>query len=772
MDTSSRDRGGPLTKAAALKSLVLIASLCLCALPLSADGPQTGTIDGRVLDAQGGGLPGATVTLKGPQRTTTVMSDAGGKYRFALLQAGDFTVTAELEGLGSAEQTVGLTPGQRRGVDLTLAGGAAEEITVTGEAAQISKYDTGSVSSLQSEANENIAFANRNYAASVRALPGVVSAGESDALPMINGGITTETQVLIEGVDTSNTRRGGETRVIMPTSSLSETRIESGGFGAEYGRVTGGIINSTVKTGTNEFHGDFLYIGQNPKWRAEDNLGLERPDDPFASFETSLGGPIWREKAWFFAAYADFTNNSLDELRDGTVIDDSRTSEPRILKVNLQPSDRHQLAITEIDSRGNGIANPGNSGDLLSVMDRPLYAQVLTGTWSFAATSSTFVEVKASERKDLFPRTLLFPKDPSTLNPDASDNPVDNNFRYRDLNTNLRWNGPASGSGIGYNDFPRDTLGGSATLFKANHELKFGIDFQDIEFTNLGQVGKEYRGRTYCFECPGGYVAPQRVRIFEDSEPSRNTGEELSVYAQDRIDVGDKWSFHLGVRLDEERMWNDVGRQVDDSSDVAPRLTAVYDVKADGKLLVRASVGSYYQNLGLDFAFREFSELPTGQQAFTEYNWNPATQRYDRFRTTVAPSGAGGEIQMVDHARRDQITVGVDVQLSRNWVFKGGLVAHETDGIPFGNTQYLGGTPGHRFRDRLRYPRRGTRRESATGLLHPQPVGDVLFPDQGSGGGGARLRGFQHHREGRSAPGQLARGPDGCLLGQLVAAAS
>ena len=136
-------------------------------------------------------------------------------------------------------------------------------------------------------------------------------------------------------------------------------------------------------------------------------------------------------------------------------------------------------------------------------------------------------------------------------------------------------------------------------------------------------------------------------------------------------------------------MWNDVGRQVDDSSDVAPRLTAVYDVKADGKLLVRASVGSYYQNLGLDFAFREFSELPTGQQAFTEFNWNAATQRYDRFRTTRPPPAAGGDIQFVDHARKDQITVGVDVQLSRNWVFKGGLVAHETDGIPFGNTQYL-----------------------------------------------------------------------------------
>ena len=679
-----------IMKAIALRSLICICAIAVCALPLAADGPSTATIDGRVLDAQGQGLPGATVTLAGPQRTTTTMSDAEGRFRFALLQAGEFTVTAELEGLGAAELATTLNPGERRGVDLTLAGGTAEEITVTGEAPLVSKYETGSISSLQSEVIENVAFESRFYASTLRALPGVVNIAERDTRPAINGGIYTETQTLIDGVDTSNTRFGGTARVIMPATALSETRIEQMGYGAEYGRATGGIINSTVKTGSNNFHGDFLYIGQNPKWRAENQFQLERPDDQINSFETSLGGPILRQKAWFFAAYADMTENLPDQLASGEVVDNSRTSEPRILKLNYQPSDRHQLAGTWIDSRGESLANTSVTGDRAAITLRPLYAQVLTGSWSFAATSSTFIEVKVSEHKFLFPRTLKFPKDPATLCPECSDNPVDNNFRYRDrAQSNVRFNGVVSGQGIGHNTFPRDTAHGSATLFKGRNEIKFGIDIQDIAYENLGNPGKEYRGSNFCFECPGGFLRPQRKRVFLPSVASRTEGVVGSAYVQDRLDVGDRWSLHMGVRYDAETIDNDVGTQVHDTSDIAPRLTVVYDVKADGKLLVRGSVGRFYQIVGLDFAFREFSALPVGNQSYDEFNWNPATELYDRFRTSRRPAFETQTLFPVENPYKDQVAVGVDWQLAQNWVFKSSLVYHETDDVFFGNDQYM-----------------------------------------------------------------------------------
>ena len=158
------------------------------------DGPQTGTIDGVVSDAQGQPLPGVTVSLAGPQVTRSAVTDEEGRYRFALLQAGRYTVGATLEGMGSAELATELESGMRREVDLTLSAQTTEEITVTSEAPMVSKYEVGATASLENEVAEAVAFRSRLYGSSVRMLPGVISvAGASgvsdeDVAPAINGG--------------------------------------------------------------------------------------------------------------------------------------------------------------------------------------------------------------------------------------------------------------------------------------------------------------------------------------------------------------------------------------------------------------------------------------------------------------------------------------------------------------------------------------------------------------------------------------------------------
>ena len=362
----------------------------ICATALLADGPQTGTIDGRVLDAQGAALPGVTVTITGPQNTRTVITGADGVYRFALLLAGRYTVNAELEGLGTAELGTDLDPGQRRGIDLTLVSTTEEEITVTGEAPLMSRYETAAAATIPGVVTENVAFGTRIYNAALRQLPAVVNRNDSDLVPSVNGGISTEVGVYVEGVDTSMHRRGGEMRLQIPGTALTETKLESTGFGAEYGRATSGIINSTVKTGTNQFHGDFLYIGQNPKWRAPDVLDLERPDDQINSFETGLGGPIARNKAWFFLSYGSISENRIDTLRDGTIFDLSREATPLIAKVNFQPRDNQQIALTAIDAPSGRLGLSGNPGDRFAIMNFSLNGRVQTLNWSLGLGSSNF----------------------------------------------------------------------------------------------------------------------------------------------------------------------------------------------------------------------------------------------------------------------------------------------------------------------------------------------------------------------------------------------
>ncbi len=657
----------------------------ICATALLADGPQTGTIDGRVLDAQGAALPGVTVTITGPQNTRTVITDANGVYRFALLLAGRYTVNAELEGLGAAELGTDLDPGQRRGVDLTLVSTTEEEITVTGEAPLMSRYETAAAATIPAVVTENVAFGTRTYNAAMRQLPAVVNRNDSDLVPSVNGGISTEVGVYVEGVDTSMHRRGGEMRLLIPGTALTETKLESTGFGAEYGRATSGIINSTVKTGTNEFHGDFLFIGQNPKWRAPDVLDLERPDDQINSFETGLGGPIARNKAWFYLSYGSMSENRIDTLRDGTIFDLSREATPLIAKVNFQPRDNQQIALTAIDAPSGRLGLSGNPGDRFAIMNFSLNGRVQTLNWSLGLDSSNFLEVKVANREEFVGRHAA---EQHPIDANASpDDPPGNNFRYRDLTSGLRHNGPSVRLAEGFNDFPRDQANLSLTSFRGRHEWKFGIDAQAIEFSNLTSIITEFRGRGYDANLPGGYATPVNKRVFEPSNVITETSDFLAVFAQDRFEVGENWVWTLGVRADQQTIDNDIGERVNEYTEFVPRVSAVYDVKADGSILLRGTLGRYYHAIGMGIVLQEFSRQNNGENIYDQFLWNAATQRYDRFQRRVEPT-FDQAIQNIDPYYKDEISFGADFQVSEKWVVKSRLVASEADNIFHATLQY------------------------------------------------------------------------------------
>ena len=685
-------------KAATVRSVLCVFAIaCVVQAPLLADGPQTSTIDGTITDAQGAGLPGVTVTLAGPQNTRREITNAEGDYRFALLQPGNYKVTANLEGLGSAERDVKLDPGQRQDVDLTLQAATSETITVTSEAALISKYDTGAASAIPEEALENVAYASRNYNASVRQMPTLVTRRqENDFQPSVNGGIRTELGVFIDGVDVSMPLRGGELRFQLPSTAITETKMETAGFGAEYGRATNGVMNSTIKTGTNKFHGDFLYIGQNPSWRDEDWLGIEQPDEMINSFEASLGGPIWRDKAWFFASYNEMSDNRLDQTRTAVVYSTSREAEPLIAKANAQPGSRHQLSLTAIDSPSVAVAGSGIvlAGDQYSIMSFPLNNRIQTLTWSFAMTSSAFLEVKGANREEFIAR-VAFP--PAPIVPGASiDSPNGNDFRYIDLNNALRYNGPLIGLGSGFNDLPRDQANGSVTLFEGNHEIKVGVDIQDITFNNLTDIGTEYRGRGFCRECPSGYDRPANKRVYDPSDPISMNSLMSAAYAQDRIEVGDHLTFHLGVRYDEQWIENDVMERVNDYGEWAPRASVVYDINADGKMLVRGSAGRYFRNIGLTVVFQEFTRGNNGANIYNQFLWNPATELYDRFQRRIEPSSSN-DVAGIEPYYKDEVSVGFDWQFANNWIFTSRAVVHESDDLYSASLQF--DEDGEVFRD-------------------------------------------------------------------------
>jgi outer membrane receptor protein involved in Fe transport len=139
------------------------------------------------------------------------------------------------------------------------------------------------------------------------------------------------------------------------------------------------------------------------------------------------------------------------------------------------------------------------------------------------------------------------------------------------------------------------------------------------------------------------------------------------VFATDRIVVGDHWSFNVGLRYEDQSHENDVGREVLDSGDVTPRLAAIYDVKADGRLLAKATVGRYLTHITQELINAEFSTLPNGANSFDQFRWNADTRRYDLFVRTQLPP-ASTRVVDVDPYYKEEVTAGFEWQLTPTWV--------------------------------------------------------------------------------------------------------
>ena len=656
------------------------------ALAAFADGPQTATLDGRVLDARGVALAGITIQLEGPEGRRTSVTDDRGSYRFALLSPGSYRVEAAAEGLGSAAATTLIGAGRRQRIDLELSGGVQESITARPGERRTNRLQQAATSVLDGETIRSVAYATRNSAASVRQLPGVVVRFDADTRPSLGGGVAGEAGIFLEGVDVSANRRGGELWFFIPSTAVAEHRLETAGFGVEYGRSTSAILSTTLASGTADVEGRALYIAQSPKWRAAyRDVELPRPDDRIDSFELSVGAPLIADRAWLFAALGRTSDNRIDRMRDGSVIDTSRESDSRIAKLSAQPTGRQRLAVSAVDVPTEAVLTDSNPGDVFALSRVPIDLRLLTATWSFGLSDEIFLEVKAATKDHREQREPLM-RHPIAAGA-SPDDPDGNNHRYLDLQTNSRWNGVALADGEGFDDDPRDQANATLSLFRGDHELELGLDAQEVKARSSIDIGAEFRGRGFRRDRPGGFAQPILKRVYRDAGEIVSSGRTASAFVQERWTPGRRWSLVSGLRYDRQRIDNDVGERVHSSGDLAPRLAAVYDVWADGRLLARATVGRYVRAVPLDIATREFARLPNGANVFDELGWNAQSGRYDRFLRRSSPS-FDTVARSIDPNIKDELSLGADWQLAHRWVATGSLIWSELDDLYWSTDQF------------------------------------------------------------------------------------
>ena len=307
-----------LVTARAASVCVSVATILMLATPTAAQ--TTGQVVGTIVDAQGGVLPGATVSASGPQLqgTRTAVTDSTGTFRFPTLPPGTYTIKAELSGFQPLTQE-NVTVSLDRTVSLNLkmqVAGITQTVNVLGTPTVI---DTTSAAGgiTVDEKTLTLLPVQRNLYATARFAPGVTS----DSIgPTMLGSSGAENKYIIEGIDSTGIDRGQEQKTVL-VDFIQEVNVKTEGANAEYGRFTGGLIEAITKSGGNTFHGSLFAFGQGGSLQAGNTTASQRPQTTTTVSNIAhefdgggtLGGFIVRDKLWFYGGYNPF--NHQDEAR-------------------------------------------------------------------------------------------------------------------------------------------------------------------------------------------------------------------------------------------------------------------------------------------------------------------------------------------------------------------------------------------------------------------------------------------------------------------------
>lgn len=311
---------------------VAFALLIIClAIPAFAQTP-TGRVEGLVTDASGAVLPGVTVTATnvGTNAARSDVTDARGAYSIAALQAGDYLVTADLTGFQRQESRLTLTVSRVARIDFKMRlGGVAESVTVTATAPAIEKTTSEISTVIDSKQIENLPLNGRNFTQLAtlapgvnRGIPGSNSSGGGSgtdaetfrysefggAALSVNGLREQFNNYLIEGIDNNETLVN-TIAYLPPPDAIREFSVITTNAPAEFGRAGGGIQNMVIKSGTNDFHGSVYDFNRPKSLAATPAFAQAKPDFKNNDFGATLGGPVMRDRVFFFGSYHGLRNS-------------------------------------------------------------------------------------------------------------------------------------------------------------------------------------------------------------------------------------------------------------------------------------------------------------------------------------------------------------------------------------------------------------------------------------------------------------------------------
>lgn len=672
-------------------AFLLLAAALLLVPVTGAYAQTTGRIVGQILDAQGAALPGATVTVTSPnlQGMQTQVTDSQGNFRFPSLPPGRYTVKVDLASFKTLEQKdveVGLDRTVTLPLTLQLAG-VQESVTVTGVSSTIDTTSTVTGVNAGEDLFNRIPV-RRDFYDVTRVAPGVTT---DTVGPSIGGSTGAENQYIIDGLNTTGVELGDKGKTLN-FDFVQEVEVKTGGLPAEYGRMTGGVVNVITKSGSNTFKGSLFGFAEGGALQADENTRDQRPAWTTQVVDVSsradggaeLGGFLVQDRLWFFGAY-----NRVNEKRDTTIIQTLTAPGSPALNSAIPATITRDLFAAKLTFKaGQGQTLSG------TLMGDP--AKRDGNVFNIAGPETTWKGLRETGGSDVVGKYEgVFGSKLFLQGLVARHNEKDNttgagrdipNFTDQTVTPN------AVSGGFGFfqdQTFKRDVMKADVTSYLGPHAIKAGVDYEHIQAVNNsynGGAGQRifknstlpggagivyYRHRFYLDDRAAGFskddVSTWKIAVPLTSEPdSRNT----SFYVQDSWTAGAGLTINAGIRWEAQDV-----RSRDRTSafklhdNWGPRVGLVWDATQNGRSKLYANWGRFYESVPMDINIRAFG----GEIQGITSNFDPSVSAI--VQDPNAPrrqSTLGGTSEAVDPDLKgqyiDEWLAGFEYDLGRNLV--------------------------------------------------------------------------------------------------------
>jgi hypothetical protein len=649
-----------------MKSIFILLVSLISAAPALGQ-VQSTSLGGVVTDAQGAVLPGVTVTATSPALigNQTTVSEPNGRYRFASLPEGIYTVSFELSGFQTYKRAnIVLSLGQTLTVDAQLQVQSLQEsVTVMAESPIVDVQTTSVGSTLNTAKLIGVPTATDLWSALARA-PGVRMQGfdvggshKSEQTGYEAFGVRGQSRVVTEGVDT--TEGSGGAGFYQDYYAQNEIAVSAAGQDVTM-NTPGAAVISTIKSGGNQFRG-LGTIAYEPISLIADNIDSTAqargftgvPNNKFWEAHPDLGGPILQDKLWFFGAYNHFT---IDE--DITGVQHARATYQGYYN-NYTTKETYKAGQKDTIIGYYQLGRLKTPNRNLSALTSPESAvtqasstHMYNGKWQRVWSNRLFSELNIGDFGYHFPEGPLV---------DFHTNPP-----RIDTATGLQTGAgfaAAGGNGPFVIERNKPQLFATVTYFLptgvGGHDLKFGGEWlDDAQLTeNTGESGAVY------YQDRSG--SPDQIQLFNFGDPNTlgtawtgadNRNRREALFLQDRWSVTNRLTVTGGLRYDRQRPYYKASTLAPTLSDVfdagtipgttllgrntiAPRVGVSLDPSGDAKSAIKAFYGRYYNNLASDFANLNPGGAASRTYRFNDLNGNNLYDGKPELGTLVATTG-------------------------------------------------------------------------------------------------------------------------------------